>query len=132
MPVKCRCAKCHTPTRFDADNDSIRCEVCIDHYMKMLEKKADLAKAIGDGFSVALFAAERALERCEREKESLHEMIDRLTEMNEMRIQQMQAALTDNCDVCKGERGGMRGNEQRVNGVLMCDYCHAETMEENG
>lgn len=37
----------------------------------------------------------------------------------------------DNCEVCKGAKGGVRGNENRVNGVVMCDYCHAETMESS-
>lgn len=35
----------------------------------------------------------------------------------------------DNCQVCKGNRGGVRGNENRVNGVVMCDYCTAELMK---
>jgi hypothetical protein len=32
----------------------------------------------------------------------------------------------DNCSRCHGARGGVRGNENWVNGVLLCDYCHAE------
>lgn len=35
----------------------------------------------------------------------------------------------DNCEVCKGEKGGIRGNENIINGVVMCDYCHAEDMD---
>ncbi len=32
----------------------------------------------------------------------------------------------DNCQVCLGDRGGILGNENIVNGILVCDYCHAE------
>lgn len=32
----------------------------------------------------------------------------------------------DNCEVCHGANGGVRGNEQLVDGKVMCDYCHAE------
>lgn len=40
------------------------------------------------------------------------------------------------CQVCKGTKGGIQGNDNIVNGVIMCDYCHAETLKfgkrENG
>ena len=32
----------------------------------------------------------------------------------------------DACDICDGRRGGVPGNENRVGGILMCDYCHAD------
>lgn len=38
------------------------------------------------------------------------------------------APQRDNCEVCHGERGGVPGNENRVHGTVMCDYCHAETL----
>lgn len=31
----------------------------------------------------------------------------------------------DKCEVCLGEKGGVRGNENVIDGVVMCDYCHA-------
>lgn len=34
----------------------------------------------------------------------------------------------DDCERCHGERGGVRGNENFVNGVLLCDYCCAEDL----
>lgn len=34
--------------------------------------------------------------------------------------------LPDNCAVCGGRKGGIRGNENIVNGTVMCDYCEAE------
>jgi hypothetical protein len=36
----------------------------------------------------------------------------------------------DTCSVCKGTRGGIRGNENIVDGVLICDYCDAKRMDE--
>jgi len=38
---------------------------------------------------------------------------------------------SDNCEVCKGEKGGMKGNENVIDGVVTCDYCHAEQMEHS-
>lgn len=29
----------------------------------------------------------------------------------------------DNCEICKGSKGGVKGNENVVNGTVMCDYC---------
>jgi hypothetical protein len=29
----------------------------------------------------------------------------------------------DNCEACKGERGGVKGNENVVDGIVLCDYC---------
>ena len=29
----------------------------------------------------------------------------------------------DNCEVCLGSSGGVRGNENIVDGVVTCDYC---------
>lgn len=30
----------------------------------------------------------------------------------------------DNCQVCHGAKGGVPGNENRIDGKIMCDYCH--------
>lgn len=32
----------------------------------------------------------------------------------------------DKCEVCEGKRGGIPGNENVVDGIIMCDYCHAD------
>lgn len=32
----------------------------------------------------------------------------------------------DNCERCKGDRGGVKGNENVIDGVVLCDYCHAD------
>ena len=39
--------------------------------------------------------------------------------------------LPDNCEICHGKQGGVRGNENvctLVTGkeVVMCDYCHSD------
>ncbi len=40
--------------------------------------------------------------------------------------------LPDDCEVkgCSGK--GVRGNENIVNDVIMCDYCHADDMRRRG
>lgn len=34
----------------------------------------------------------------------------------------------DNCSMCRGARGGVPGNENIINGVVLCDYCHADPL----
>jgi hypothetical protein len=29
----------------------------------------------------------------------------------------------DHCQICRGKNGGVRGNENIVNNIIMCDYC---------
>jgi hypothetical protein len=31
----------------------------------------------------------------------------------------------DECEFCLGYKGGVKGNENVINGVVVCDYCHA-------
>jgi hypothetical protein len=31
----------------------------------------------------------------------------------------------DKCQFCYGMKGGVPGNENRIGGVIVCDYCHA-------
>jgi hypothetical protein len=42
--------------------------------------------------------------------------------------QRLHLMRKDNCEVCKGEKGGVRGNENVIDGVVTCDYCHAEQL----
>lgn len=44
----------------------------------------------------------------------------------EMRIR----LAPDKCSICHGSKGGVPGNENIVDGVVMCDYCHAERMRD--
>ena len=37
--------------------------------------------------------------------------------------QGLYSQLRDHCTVCNGKSGGVLGNENVVNGVVMCDYC---------
>ena len=32
----------------------------------------------------------------------------------------------DNCEICKGQNGGVRGNENIVDSKRMCDYCSCD------
>lgn len=40
------------------------------------------------------------------------------------------APKKDNCSRCHGERGGVPGNENIVNGVVLCDYCHSDDIRK--
>jgi len=35
----------------------------------------------------------------------------------------------DNCTICHGDNGGVKGNENIIDGIVMCDYCHADRMK---
>lgn len=47
-----------------------------------------------------------------------------------LEAQEICAKYPDRCEVCHGARGGVRGNENRVDGKIMCDYCHADYMDK--
>ena len=34
--------------------------------------------------------------------------------------------ILDDCEVCGGTSGGVKGNENIIDGVVMCDYCSAK------
>ena len=34
----------------------------------------------------------------------------------------------DDCQICHGESGGEAGNENLINGIRVCDYCHARML----
>jgi hypothetical protein len=51
-----------------------------------------------------------------------------LAELRELITHSMEGR--DDCERCHGERGGVPGNENIVNGVVLCDYCHADDLQE--
>lgn len=40
------------------------------------------------------------------------------------------ADMSDDCSRCHGARGGVKGNENIIDGALLCDYCHADDLQE--
>lgn len=36
---------------------------------------------------------------------------------------------SDNCEICYGRKGGVRGNENVEEGVVVCDYCSVQIKE---
>lgn len=40
------------------------------------------------------------------------------------------AAPKDGCEICHGAKGGVPGNENVIDGKLVCDYCHAAPQQE--
>lgn len=39
-------------------------------------------------------------------------------------------AVRDHCARCRGKQGGTPGNENIIDGVVTCDYCHAALMRD--
>lgn len=35
----------------------------------------------------------------------------------------------DRCEVCHGTRGGVPGNENIIDGKVMCDYCTSDAID---
>lgn len=44
-------------------------------------------------------------------------------------VERLWRLLPDKCEKCKGKRGGVRGNENVVGGVILCDYCSADDLK---
>ncbi len=36
----------------------------------------------------------------------------------------------DRCTACHGKKGGVWGNENVVDGKLLCDYCHGSILQQ--
>jgi len=41
-------------------------------------------------------------------------------------LEELWAMQIDECEICSGEKGGVLGNENVIDGIKACDYCHAE------
>lgn len=67
------------------------------------------------------------------EKEILEEEIKKL----KLSIKRLKSDLEflaperypDNCEICHGDNGGVRGNENIIDGIVTCDYCHSDRMD---
>jgi hypothetical protein len=62
-------------------------------------------------------------------EERIEELEAYVTALKETLYHELPSKYPDNCEVCKGENCGVRGNENIIDGVTMCDYCHAKTLE---
>lgn len=58
------------------------------------------------------------------------ELCDLLPERLKWIGQWLWEIMPDNCQVCRGERGGVRGNENRLDNLVVCDYCTADMLRE--
>ena len=45
--------------------------------------------------------------------------------INFRKLERMIRPPKDGCQVCNGECGGVKGNENIIDGIVMCDYCDA-------
>jgi len=42
---------------------------------------------------------------------------------------EIETLYPDNCSICKGQKGGVKGNENIIDGKIMCDYCSVKESE---
>ncbi|MHA2062901.1 MAG: hypothetical protein ACXABY_00805 [Candidatus Thorarchaeota archaeon] len=53
---------------------------------------------------------------------------------NEIRISRARKKMRkckDKCEVCLGEKGGVPGNENVIDGKVLCDYCSVDPLFGN-
>ena len=50
---------------------------------------------------------------------------DKLLAELKAKLGRLESTARSACEMCRGIKGGEPGNENVVNGVVMCDYCHS-------
>ena len=66
-------------------------------------------------------------------KDAMQDVLALLYEIvTENEVEVYHSRLKDNCEVCKGSRGGVRGNENVIEGVVMCDFCSMDRSNDVG
>lgn len=113
--------------------------VGVGRIVNELHQEADaLALAMGKPTEMVLFFREAAKiisdlymenmglqkwnSRYKNEQTILLDNIQRLKKPKEER---------DNCQLCYGRNGGVKGNENVINGLVVCDYCSAKLSKHN-
>jgi predicted CXXCH cytochrome family protein len=61
--------------------------------------------------------------------EALERIATALERIEDLVRARQQPLAKDACEVCHGARGGVSGNEQRIAGRVLCDYCHADMIK---
>ncbi len=69
-------------------------------------------------YTVSFVQSDRAalsdyINNIESERDTLRAELDKLKEQKA-------------CEICNGAKGGVRGNENRIDGKIVCDYCSAD------
>ena len=60
----------------------------------------------------------------------IENLIIKIQRLKKTLHQEMPDKYPDNCQVCLGDHGGVKGNENIIDGIVMCDYCHADRMNK--
>jgi len=81
---------------------------CKDNIVKAAERNSSVT---ADGFNFAWAAA-------------LMHVVHVISEAEkDLIVETILPKETDNCEICHGDKGGVRGNENVIDGKLVCDYC---------
>lgn len=78
------------------------------------------------GYDIALWLAER---RTHRGFVPLYITVHSSNPPGVKNIQGVIDRYLSDCWICNGEKGGVKGNDNIVDDMRMCDYCHSEYMD---
>ncbi|AFU86738.1 hypothetical protein D869_gp176 [Caulobacter phage CcrRogue] len=98
-----------------------------DRILARFASKDDAVKALHDGL-----AARAEVDILVKQAQA---MLQALTDLRDRRFketvqaQERDGVQRDGCEVCNGSRGGVPGNENVVDGKVVCDYCHVDIMD---
>lgn len=108
--------------REDVFKDPYTCEECrIDVQLDKNALEANNGLLVQAARSVLIFWHAGAMKSCSDEvQEALSQLDDEVVSLNPQ----------DSCQSCYGTKGGIPGNENVVDGQVLCDYCHAEKMKK--
>ena len=62
--------------------------------------------------------------------EKIEILVRKINRLKEALHHEAPEKYPDNCEVCLGSNGGVKGNENIIDGVRMCDYCHMDRMDK--
>lgn len=64
-------------------------------------------------------------------RKGIESLIIKIQRLKETLHYEVPEKYPDNCQVCFGDHGGVRGNENIINGIVTCDYCHCDQMDKD-
>ena len=75
---------------------------------------------------------EEACDRLDRAASTNKDLESEINRLRKTLYHECPDKYPDNCEICKGTNLGVRGNENIIDGKVMCDYCHAAKAKKEG
>ncbi|AXQ68451.1 hypothetical protein HOT99_gp166 [Caulobacter phage CcrBL10] len=98
-----------------------------DRVMARFATREDAMKALHDGLA-ARAEVDILVKQAQAMLQALADLRDRRFKET-VQAQERDGVQRDGCEVCNGARGGVPGNENVVDGKVVCDYCHVDIMD---